>query len=340
MKLFYLLVAPVVSARAINTQQVPVIGGVEKEVVQSTTYEDDAPPAVGVHFTTSYAIAAARYLNGTTQDLAKVEGGAAYVDLVSRWADQERTVGMEQDAAVLADFMKKTRDVMEIGLDMRISHIAPTFPYLPTYANQAVREALSSAGLTSTRAQLLPNELAYDEVTAAEAAPGHDLHSSAEDHTSQMKSAPNQNVLYVNFDNSSFSIGAMSLRNAGQELKPIRYDINTQLGWWNMPVYDIPRAKFWTRIHEMILHGLEPMSRPPNRIVLMGDHGADEEFKQVVTAAVWERYEFDVELMLSAVRKEDAGRLAARGAAELAWRDGIRQREREAVRQKEEVIEL
>lgn len=64
MKLLAALVVPLVGARVIRyEQQVPMVQG---EV------EDTAPPAVGIHFTTSYATAAARYENGTTVDLVRV----------------------------------------------------------------------------------------------------------------------------------------------------------------------------------------------------------------------------------------------------------------------------
>ncbi|KAH7414408.1 hypothetical protein DE146DRAFT_640225 [Phaeosphaeria sp. MPI-PUGE-AT-0046c] len=340
MKLSYFLILPVVSAGVIITQQTPVLQDVEENTIQSTTYENIAHPVIGVHFSTSYAIAAARYQNGTTQDLSKVAGDLEYIELMARWADQGRSVGMEQDVAVLADFMKKTRNAIETELGMRITRIAPAFPQLPAYGNEAVRKALSLARLASTRDHLVSDELAYTEFTAADAALAHHVRSSAKDRKSRRKAALTQHVLYVNFDNSSFSVAAMSLQSTNEERNVIRSDMNTQLGWWNMPVYDAPRAKFWARIQAMILDVVEPMPRPPSRVVLMGDHGADEEFKGVVTTAVWNKYEFDVELMLSPVRKEDATRLAARGAAELAWRDDIRQREREVARQKEEPIEL
>lgn len=64
MKLLAALVVPLVGARVIRyEQQVPIV---QKEV------ENAAPPAIGMHFTTSYATAAAAYENGTTVDLVRV----------------------------------------------------------------------------------------------------------------------------------------------------------------------------------------------------------------------------------------------------------------------------
>jgi hypothetical protein len=85
MKLIFLLVAPLVSARVVGTQQqVPILASVANEIVQPTSQEEVAP-AIGVHFTTSYAVAAARYQNGTTRDLAKIVGDAEYINLMARW---------------------------------------------------------------------------------------------------------------------------------------------------------------------------------------------------------------------------------------------------------------
>jgi hypothetical protein len=80
MKFLYLLGAQLVSAGVIGVQQqVPILGHGEKEIGR------EVGPAIGVHFTTSYAVAAARYQNGTVRDLGKVVGDAEYIELMSRW---------------------------------------------------------------------------------------------------------------------------------------------------------------------------------------------------------------------------------------------------------------
>jgi hypothetical protein len=237
--------------------------------------------------------------------------------------------------------MKNVRDAIEIELDAQVTNITPAFPRLSLDVKEDVREAMSLAGLTSTRTNLEQgNELVYGEANAAYAGLGHGLCAAWKDKGCG-KSAKEQTVLYFNFDNYSFSLGAMSLQNAFQDRETYHYGMDTTLGWWNLPVFEVPRAEFWARINEMILDVLEPMSRPPNRIVLLGEHGADAEFKEVVEAAVWEKFEFDVELMLQAVKQEDAGKLAARGAAELGWQSGVSSRADEQLhRGGEEAVEL
>ena len=70
MKLLAALVVPLVGARVVRYEQMPIVG--HKQV------EDTAKPAVGVHFTTSYATAAAKYENGTTVDLVRVRYAVHY----------------------------------------------------------------------------------------------------------------------------------------------------------------------------------------------------------------------------------------------------------------------
>lgn len=70
MKLLAAIVVPLVGARVIRyEQQVPIV---QKEV------EENTAPAIGVHFTTSYATAAASYENGTTVDLVRVRCTCSY----------------------------------------------------------------------------------------------------------------------------------------------------------------------------------------------------------------------------------------------------------------------
>lgn len=68
MKLLAALVVPLVGARVVSFEQVPIL--------RHTEVEETAVPAVGVHFTTSYATAAAKYENGTTVDLVRVRCAA------------------------------------------------------------------------------------------------------------------------------------------------------------------------------------------------------------------------------------------------------------------------
>lgn len=78
MKLLPILVATAVSARAVDREQHTLL-------VDQVSRPENETPAIGVHFTASYAVAAARFGNGTISDLARIEGDAEYINLMSRW---------------------------------------------------------------------------------------------------------------------------------------------------------------------------------------------------------------------------------------------------------------
>lgn len=102
MRLLPLIVVPLASARVVNSQQqVPIVGHVVEDVAPQVVHAEsslsDEPPAIGVHFTTSYAFAAARFANGTTRDLVKVNGDAEYVELMRRWMGTRREFEFWED---------------------------------------------------------------------------------------------------------------------------------------------------------------------------------------------------------------------------------------------------
>lgn len=197
------------------------------------------------------------------------------------------------------------------------------FPLYPSFDDADFQDALDNAGLTSTRKGDGSGRLIYQETNAAFAGLGHGLCDSwshrktCVDEESHM---PYGHVLFFNFDDS-FSATVQYMKDTKQEWS-YSHTINPSLGWWDLPVFEIPRAKFWARIHEEILDVAGTLQRPPNKIVLMGEHGRDEEFVEVVKAALWDVLEFDVSMMLDANHAGDTGKITSRGAAELAWRAG------------------
>jgi hypothetical protein len=140
---------------------------------------------------------------------------------------------------------------------------------------------------------------------------------------------PYQHVLFLDFDNSSFSATVQYMQHVDQEWS-YSNRIDMELGWWNLPVFEVSRARFWAQIHEVILEVAGALQRSPNHVVLLGDHGADPEYLDVVKAALRDVLEMDVSLSLSANKAEDIGMLAARGAADFARRAEIWKHRREA----------
>lgn len=246
-----------------------------------------------------------------------------------------------RDAGILSVFMKRVRKGIETELGTTITSIAPAFPLVTPYANEDIQEALALVGLTSTRTATNHGDTqAYDETNAAYAGLGFGLCEAWTNYkgcASKERPKRPEVVIFFNFDNSSFRVGAMAPYNAFEPFTAYYYGMDTELGWWNLPVFEVPRAKFWAQIHEKILDVFANMPMPPNKIMLMGEHGADPEFKEVVKAAMWEKFEFDVELMLEASKMEDVGKLAARGAAELGWRNEDLKRQWDALRHESEM---
>jgi hypothetical protein len=95
MKLFQLLIVPFVAAGVVRThQQIPIVadvvqdGGSEVAQPNAKHVAGEVLPMVGIHFTTSYAVASVRYPNGTLVDLARVPGDAEYIDIMSRYTTE------------------------------------------------------------------------------------------------------------------------------------------------------------------------------------------------------------------------------------------------------------
>jgi hypothetical protein len=318
MKGLYLLLrlaTPLVSARVVQSpQQIPILG----------ENENGPAPSIGVHFTTSYAVTAARYENGTTKDLVKVTGNAEYIGLMSRWMDSWKadpsTIKIQQalpttgDTTILSIFFVGLRTAIETAINTSVIHIAPTtFPLRPAQ-EQAFRGALALAGLPSSD----DKHAIYREAEAVYTT----LH-----HKSLQPCHPTQrqNILFLSFDNSSFSASTYQLSchpttKNSQKLNFISHIPRPALGWWKLPVDSLPRARFWAKIQECLIDAIDGLGKPPGRIVLLGSHGADEEFKSVVEEVFWREWEVDVGMLLRGDDTEGLGGrewVAARGAAEL-----------------------
>lgn len=104
MRLHAFLVVPVVTAGVLRGGQVPIAEDMEDA---SQTYTpitavetEHVAPGIGIQFTTSYALAAARFANGTVKDLAKIQGDAEYIELMSRWMEEGAKYDWREDWSV------------------------------------------------------------------------------------------------------------------------------------------------------------------------------------------------------------------------------------------------
>lgn len=276
---------------------------------------------------------------------SQVDADADYINLMSQWTrsrkglDCEGTINrlrcnLEQvrrttrrrlglpitnESATLSKLVKKVRTAVEEEIGTSVSTIAAVAPQLIGWDSEDFQDALDLAGVTSTR---LGDKPTYWDTNAAFAGLGYGLCESGTnlaDCLEEERQMPYEHVLFLDFDNSSFSATVQYLQHADQEWS-YSNRVDMELGWWNVPVFEVSRARYWTQIHEVILEVAGALQRAPNKIILLGDHGDNAEFLDVVKAALWDDLEIDASIMLSAQEGENVGMLAARGAAGFAKR--------------------
>ncbi|ORY15619.1 hypothetical protein BCR34DRAFT_598351 [Clohesyomyces aquaticus] len=306
-------------------------------------------PAIGLHLTTSYATAAIRHENETIDDLLRIEADSGYINLMSRWADittkqncstpwekvqcrlarQKRNVNKwlgrpaTPDVGILSAFLTELKSAVEGTIGLPLTRAYPVFPMLPALEEEDIQDALEYTGIKWLFAERRSYHTFW-ETNAAYAGLGYglcELWKDAGQCEDQERKIPLEPILFLDFDNSSF---AASLQ--GMSTVYMHYNITSQahldLGWFNMPTDDVPRAKFLARIQEVIVDVGSTLVRPPTKIILLGEYADDEDFREAVKAAIWELLEFDASSLLEAnmMKRGEPMMLAARGAAEMAGR--------------------
>ncbi|KAF2704466.1 hypothetical protein K504DRAFT_461225 [Pleomassaria siparia CBS 279.74] len=138
---------------------------------------------VGIHFTTSYAIAAARYERGFVEHLVRVSGSDEYIEAMARWADADNKRSCEtkrekmqcattrasrranklagqpatRDVGILAAFLNEVKAEVETKLEVaaesrghsgavHITNILPVFPILPALEEEDIQDVMDYAG--------------------------------------------------------------------------------------------------------------------------------------------------------------------------------------------------
>jgi hypothetical protein len=223
------------------------------------------------------------------------------------------------DEEVLSAHFRHVKDAMESSLGFNVQIAFPVFPQLPNLNATNIQNALKHVGLSSLA---LHNRVDY-EIDAAYAALGYRLcrnwRDQAQCQQEEAEMRP-ERVLFVKFDNSSFSVVSIMMHSLPLK-RPETYASTLDLGWWDLPVKEFPkeRASFWARMNDAIVHVVGTVARVPSKIVLLGDHADDKEFRDVVKAGVWEAIEYDAEMLMQRNDGVIKELLVARGAAELAF---------------------
>src|SRR5689334_1115536 len=129
MKLSALLcLVPLASARVVrHAQQIPMADNTSDDIATPQDQTKHTPPSIGLQFTTTHAMAAARYENGTTRDLVKMEGESEYQDLMRRWMGSQSGYSgplESSDDMVLSSFLIRLRTAIEKQLDGPVEQAA------------------------------------------------------------------------------------------------------------------------------------------------------------------------------------------------------------------------
>lgn len=166
---------------------------------------------------------------------------------ISRGVRSKLGLPASRDVAVLSSFLRSLqRSISESLGGIPITHIGPAMFPLSRPKTKEFEEALDLAGLTSTNTWGYHGAL-YMDVNAAYAGLGHGLCKlptpSERECFQEENSGPIDQVLFLNFDNSSFVGSVQSMRSAYMEFGMASYAFNADLGWWNLPVHEVKHSQ-------------------------------------------------------------------------------------------------
>lgn len=229
-----------------------------------------------------------------------------------------------RDVAILSKLLKKVRTLIETELDVQITTLAPVFFSLDKDQTEKVQDAMESVGLKSTHSDVFTRGDVITDTTAAYAGTGALLCRSwmnLKRCRLERSAAHDRTVLFLGFHDHSFSASIQNI-HSDATFHAIGPQVNSaELGWWDLPVFEAPRARFWAQVQEAIVSVVSALGRESiSKVVLMGEHGANDEFKDIAEAAIWGALEIDVGPLLHVETVEGTERIAARGAADMAWR--------------------
>jgi hypothetical protein len=222
------------------------------------------------------------------------------------------------EVGILAAMLQDVKIALADKLRTEVKAINPVFPMLAGLEQQDVPHALEYVGLEWPS---YSSWSVYRETNAAYVGMGHGLCSSWEnphDCLFEETRMPYERALFLNFDNSSFGAVVQLMKTAGWQATPDSYTLDMDLGWWDLPMYEVPRARFWARIHETIVDVGNSGDGDIDKVFILGQHASDPEFLDVVEGAL---KEIVGSPELTQMQKADNTEMvAARGSAEWAYR--------------------
>jgi hypothetical protein len=203
-------------------------------------------------------------------------------------------------------------------LRVELKAINPVFPMLAGLEQEDVQDAIEYAGLEWPS---YCSSSVYWETNAGYMGLGHGLCKSWDNpHECFMEEMhmPYERALFLNFDNSSFEVVVQLMKTARWQMTPDAYTLEMDLGRWNLPMYEAPRARFWARIHKTIVDIGSSGFGEIHKVYLLGQHASDSEFLDIVKGAIKDIIG-NAEI-LQVQEASNTEMLVARGSAEWAYR--------------------
>ncbi|EEH43165.2 uncharacterized protein PADG_07985 [Paracoccidioides brasiliensis Pb18] len=285
--------------------------------------EDILAPGIGFDIADSYGTAAIRYFNGSTENLAKVDGDEHYQAFIGKLAAGPPSPDCSMPKSLWEKFLcwrlgvqrklnksrglPATHDVETLGTLFKTLRLAVDdklgdgsctrvlfafFPVLPGLTFEDFHDAVEYAGLSHIDSPYGQDYVS--EVSAAGAAMGYGIcrnFTDVYDCLNEENSLPWSQKLFLSFTDASFTAVNTYSSNAFYihwTSKQVHFD----LGWGSFPVdagEDMQRD-YWQRLRDTIVQvGLE-CEELPSTLLLVGEHASNPEFQETLKEALQDMF--------------------------------------------------
>ena len=319
-------------------------------------------PAFGVGFdlTASYGSAAVSFSNGTTRTLTKISAEENYNEVLQRLSLESskhpsppyNNLGESWDD-MPRQYLRKARKAIGLPASSDVGHLATLLLALRAAVEEQVGP-ITSAGVTTMNLVALYDEDLHDafeyvgleyitfpvgyvghnilyETSAAYAGYGYglctDYKTDPEACTQEQYNMTDEFVMAVLYTDTVLSVSLSVIRSAYALWEPsYRYLADFDLG--HNGNAEMNSEEYWSAV-ELKLQQImidNPRYPRPSKVLLMGNHTNDREFKDTLVKALGAQME-----ELPEILSEGAVGVAARGVAEMAKRAGYQAKQDSSV---------
>lgn len=228
-----------------------------------------------------------------------------------------------EDVGRLADAIRALKGITEDALGHPVKEVIVTAPMLNQLCRKDIREAAEYAGLTP-----LMDTFPYHshDVSAAYAGYGQGLCETYGNRTrcgEEEGELPTKNTLSVLYTKHVLMVSLHSMKTAERIYEPLYFDyvvewqgFLTQDSQRNADAFEAQWQSIALRLAQLPINAYPPIPKI-DRIMIMGESGAGKVMARAVNRAMEILYKGEVGYE---VFMRDTEYVAARGAAELAWR--------------------